>query len=262
MKLRIVTATRGESPYWSEAAASVAAAAPGAEHVVVCPADRMTEVGGVAGRFALVPQQQPGLYPNLNQGLRVPGDWEAYTWINDDDRLCGPGFGALLAAMERDPAIDIAFGRVDLIDGRGAYVGALPIVRQAADLAGLFVRGIIPFAQPGTVMRRELYERLHGFDESYRIVGDMDLFVRAAAAGARFAFVDAPVASFRLNAGQLSKRQAEVAAETARALQPLAGTRPRPGAVVRFRLANWRIYLERLRRHGWVSMRELYDRTT
>jgi hypothetical protein len=261
MKLRIVTATRGESPYWAETVASVAALKATAEHVVVCPAEKQAQVGGEGRAFTLVAQHRPGLYPKINQALREPGEWDAFTWINDDDVLRAPGFGRLAEWMQANPETDIGYGRVDLIDGRSGQVGDLPTARNPDDLGALFARGVIPFAQPGTIIRRRAYEQLGGIDESYRIVGDMDFFVRAVAAGVRFGFVDEHVASFRLNAGQLSKRTDEVAAETARALRPLQDRAARFGALARFRLANLGVYADRIRRHGFVSMRELYDRT-
>lgn len=262
MKLRIVTATRGESPFWNQAVTSVAAAGPAAEHVVVCPAARAGALKEAQPRCAVVPEKTAGLYAALNQGLREPpGDWDAFTWLNDDDVLLAPGFGNLVAGLDRWKSVGVAYGRVELIDGRGGRVGALPVARHAGDLAALLARGIMPLAQPGTVIRRRVWEKLGGFDESYRLAGDLDFFVRALADGARFEFVNAAVAAFRLSAGQLSKRRAESEAETGRALAPLASSPPSLAALWRFRLGNAGVYLERLRRHGWVSMRELYDRT-
>ena len=260
MKLRIVTATRGECPYWRETVLSVAAAAPGVEHVVVCPEAKISHVAAAGLRQLPVAQTIPGPFTKLNQAIRVPGDWDAFTWINDDDLLVAPGFSRIVAAVEQAPDVDIAYGRVDLLNRHGIRIGALPVAHRGSDFAALFACGIIPFAQPGTVIRRKVFERLGGLDESYRAAGDMDFFVRAVAAGMKFTFVDVHTASFRLIAGQLSKRP-EGAAEKTRALRPLSGRRGTLPALVRFRLANWRIYLERIRRHGWVSMRELYDRT-
>jgi GT2 family glycosyltransferase len=262
MKVLVVTATRGLSDYWPLTAESVRAAVPSARHIVVCPQEKASAVGQV-GSVQLIAQQRPGLYPKLNQGWREAGvDWDAFTWINDDDVLCAPGFGAIVQAMAGDPRIDFAYGRVDLIDGRGRRVCELPVARRSADLGDLLVQGIMPLAQPGTLIRRSAIEKLAGLDERFVITGDLDLFARAFAADMRFRFVDAKAAEFRLNAGQLSKRREEVATETARSLQPLAGWKATRAARWRFRRDNAGVYLDRIRRHGFVSMRELYDRTT
>jgi hypothetical protein len=260
MKLRIVTATRGECPYWRETVLSVAAAAPGVEHVVVCPEAKISHVAAAGLEQLPVGLIVPGPFSQLNEAIRVPGDWDAFTWINDDDLLVAPGFSQVVETVARNPDVDIAYGRVDLLNSRGIRIGALPVAHRGDDFGALFARGIIPFAQPGTVIRRKVFERLGGLEESYRAAGDMDFFVRAVVAGMKFTFVDAHVASFRLIAGQLSKKP-EGAAEKKRALRPLTDGRSTLAALVRFRLANWRVYLERIRRHGWVSMRELYDHT-
>jgi len=261
MKLRIVTATRGDSPHWPEAAASIAAIGVEVDHLVVCPAERIAALQPAAPAARFVAERSRGLYPALNQGLREPGDWDAFTWLNDDDVLLPAGFASLVATLRRDARPDAAYGRVDLIDSHGALIGALPVARRGSDLPALFARGIMPLAQPGTVMRRAVWDDLQGLDESYRYAADFDLFVRAIARGCRFGHVSARVAAFRLRAGQLSKQRIEVAAETRRALAVLQNVRPATAAWWRFRLGNFGVYAGRIRRHGWVSMRDLYDRT-
>ena len=258
MKLRVVTATRGDSSFLREAVGSINLVQPNAAHLIVCPETRKPSIP--AGTQAtVITETGTGLYAALNQGWRAPGEWDAFTWLNDDDLLLAPGFGGLLEALARRPEVDVAYGRVRLIGARGENLGSHPVARRGEDLAALLAGGIMPLAQPGTVIRRSLIERLGGFDETFRSAGDLDLFVRALVPGARFAFVNAWVASFRLHAGQLSKRRAEVEAETARALRPLAGAPRRLGTLLRFRFGNAGVYCDRVRRHGFRSMRELYD---
>jgi hypothetical protein len=260
MKVRIVTATRGQSPFWGATVDSIVAVAPAAEHVVVTGAAAGPPLTAAASRPRWVLESGPGLYPNVNAGAAAAGEWDALTWLNDDDVLAA-GFGALVMRMTREPEIGIAFGRVGLIDRSGGRLGELPVAHRPTDLPALLAQGIVPFAQPGTLIRRAVWEQLSGIDASYRLAGDLDFFVRALLHEVRFAFVNTEVAAFRLSAGQLSKRREEVDVETARALRALKSeSRSRP-ARWRFRWANLPVYLARVRRHGWVSMRQLYDRT-
>jgi glycosyltransferase len=260
MKLRIVTATRGDSAFFSEMLRSIGQAAPGVEHVVVCPAERIALLN-LRQHIRTIAEINGGLYAAIEQGLRESGDtWDAFTWINDDDLLNAEGFAKLIAELSHRPEIGVAYGRVVLIDGRGSRVGEIPVAGRGDDLVALLARGVIPLAQPGTIIRRSVWEKLGGFDLSYRSAGDLDFFVRALCAETRFAFVNAEVASFRLHAGQLSKRRAEVETETTRALEPLAALPNSLSALWRFQLGNAGIYFERLRRHGFVSMRTLYER--
>jgi hypothetical protein len=260
MKLRIVTATRGHSPFLIEAISSIKSAHPEAAQVIVCPAACVPSIVAGAGAVVL-PETGTGLYAALNQGWRALGDWDAFTWLNDDDLLLAPGFGGLLEAFARRTEVDVAYGRVGLIGARGENLGLHPVAHRGSDLKALLARGIMPLAQPGTVIRRSLIERLGGFDETFQLAADMDFFVRALVAGARFEFINARVANFRLHAGQLSKRRVAMEEETVRALRPLAGTPRSLAALLRFRLGNAGVYGDRVRRHGFMPMRELYDRT-
>jgi GT2 family glycosyltransferase len=262
MKLRVITATHGASPYFPAMLDSLAPVSSALEHIVVCPAGRVPPGLTSSGSRRIIVEESPGLYAAIEQGLRAPGvDWDAFTWINDDDLLAGAGCAALLQMLDTRPEIGVAYGRVALIGPRGERVGELPVSRREQDLKALLARGIMPLAQPGTVIRRSVWEKIGGFDRSYRSAGDLDFFVRALAAGVRFAFVDAEVASFRLHASQLSKFREEVAAETARALQPAAAWETSSFVPWRFRFENLVVYWERIRRHGFVSMQSLYENT-
>lgn len=291
MKLLILTPTLGANPLLRETVASIAAVAAlsGADkaentvrHVIVTPAHAAAAVEKIAPAAQIVSERAGerrggdgrggddsgggGLYAALNagvDGMATAGvEWDALTWINDDDRLCGPGFAQLLRKLKTSVGVGIAYGQVGLIDGRGERIGRLPVAHCGEDLAPLLARGIVPLAQPGTVIRRAAWEKLGGLDASYRLAGDLAFFVRALVTGVRFTFADAEVAEFRLRAGQLSKQQEIGAREKARALALLNGVAPAVGAHWRFRWQNRGVYAERVRRHGFVSMEQLYSRTS
>jgi hypothetical protein len=259
MKLRILTPTRGDSPHAAEAFASIARFAPEAEHVVISPRPDPGNLPVHPGGRHWVADAGQGIYAALNRGLAVPGDWEAFTWINDDDRL-EEGFGIAVRELAAASGAGIGYGRVSLIDAAGASFGALPIGTSAGDLTALLRRGIMPIAQPGTLIRRSVGERIGALDETYRIAGDLDFLVRALAAGVVFAHCRATVASFRLRPGQLSQAEALNEAEFARAVRRLGPSDGGLGALLRFRWANRRVYWDRWRRHGGLTMREVYRR--
>jgi hypothetical protein len=257
MNLCVITATRGTSAHLDATAASVRALGAGGRHVLVCPGGEHARLAGRFPGLEILIERESGLYAALNTGLaRVRND-EAFTWVNDDDVLCPAGISVALARLKAEPATGVVYGRVGLMNDGAERLGELPVAHQPSDLLALLASGIMPLAQPGTIMRGELAGKLGGFDPSYRLAGDLDYFVRALQAGANFAFVNVELAQFRLRAGQLSKDEPAVAAEFARAVAKL----PRgadSGARWRFRWANRGVYLERIRRHGFVRMPTLY----
>jgi len=256
MSLRVITATRGDSGLLAATAASVAAV-PGAQHILVCPAAVRADLARKYPALTVLAEGGGGLYAALNTGLDAPGDEEFVTWINDDDLLIASGMAAALQRFAAEASLGAVYGRVTLVDANGARLGELPVARHAPDLLPLVAAGLMPLAQPGTIFRRGAAAKVGRFDPSLRLAGDLDFFARALRDGVPFAFVDAEVARFRLHAGQLSKDEAAAANEHAR----VVGALPRGpvfAARWRFRWQNLPVYFERVRRHGFVSMKSLY----
>ena len=258
MKALVITPTLGVSPWLDEAMASVAGLPVACRHVLVCPAGVRAGLEQRFPQVQVVAEPGGGMYAAINAGIAAAQDWDAFTYLNDDDVLCAGGTAAALQCLERNSPADVVYGRVSLMDAHGALLGWLPVAHQPGDLAGLLARGLVPLAQPGTWLRPALLKRLGGFDESFRSAGDLDLFSRALAGSARFEYVPAEVARFRLHAGQLSKDEATGDAEKKRALARWQDAPASFSALLRFRRDNIPVYLDRIRRHGFVSMRRLY----
>jgi GT2 family glycosyltransferase len=264
MKLRIVTPTLGQSPWLNETLASAVLSTAQTECIVVAPSTQCRPLATVGDFARILPQSGTGLYDALNDGFRAPGDWSLGTWINDDDRLLPKGFSAALAALERRQDLAAVFGRVKLIDANGRCFAKIPIAHSGDDLGPLLAAGLVPLAQPGMVFRREMFERLGGFDDSLRSAGDMEFVYRALVAGYRFGFVDAWLAEFRVHSGQITQQVDVRHRETAAIV---TAARAVPDWICRAHVARWRFrwnnlgaYADRLRRHGFLSMERLTTR--
>lgn len=259
--LLVVTPTLGESRFLDSTLESFEIQGSNAACVLVAPGKVYAHLTRRFPKHRITQETGNGMYAALNTGLRscTAESWEWFSYLNDDDVWLSGISNALAHARRGIPRAAIVYGRVSLIGSRGEPLGALPVARSPTDLCALLSRGIIPIAQPGTLIHREVVERLGGFDESYRSAGDLDFFVRALAAGVRFEFVNHEVAAFRLHSNQISKDEITAREEKARALMGL----PRPkrnvtAAFVRFRAANLGAYLDRVRRFGFTRMKEIY----
>jgi len=235
-------------------------------HVVVAPDLVHGELRLKHPRLRLVRDAGYGLYCALNLGLAsvTEENWEWFTYLNDDDVWESPGFAnAFLEAVSAEVSVGIVYGRVRIINSNSCSMGEIPIARCSGDLRSLLSVGIIPFAQPGTLIRREVVESLKGFDESYRSAGDLDLLVRALISGWGFRFCPKIVASFRLHAGQISKDENTACIEKEVALRRLHGKRLEDYrfAVIKFRLGNSWNYAQRILRFGWVGMKDVYQKS-
>lgn len=262
----VVTPTLGEGLWLNETVASVKSCAPGWRHVLVAPA---RSVGELSARFptaTVVMERGVGMYGAINAGLANAGDWRLFTYLNDDDLLLSEFEAIVQAASRGSTGATIYYGAVRLIDATGRRLGTIPVSPLPQLNRALYAERIEPVYQHGTVVTRAAWDRLGGFDETFRYCGDSEFLARACVQEVGFMRVrGSEVAAFRLRAGQLTKNRAAMLAERIRVddklgLREGSTWRKRCWARAMFRLANLPAYLERLARHGFVSFDQLLAR--
>lgn len=149
----------------------------------------------------------PGsMYRAINDGMRAVPASSWLTYLNSDDLAYADGYARLIEHGERGP-FDVVYGTGDFVDEHGGFLfsrvpfGHVMARRQLG-------AGTMPFVQPAAIFRREVYDRLGGFDERLTQNGDYDFFARASSAGFRFRRLRGPaVAAFRVHADQMSRVQ-------------------------------------------------------
>lgn len=264
MRTLVITPTLGESPWLAETVASVASHALTGQHVLVAPVDVVPALAARFPKVTVLPETGGGMYAAINVALQVTQDWDAFTYINDDDLLL-PGFKAVAAALAARPGEPlIAYGRVRLIDGRGDRLGAIPVSPCPSYNRELYAQRLEPVYQHGTLVGRAVWTQHGGFDPDFRYCGDSEFFARMCAHGVPAVHVGGEVAAFRLHQGQLTKNRPVMIAERTRVDEKLglrtALTARHLWARLLFRLANLPVYAGRILRHGFVSFDELLAR--
>jgi glycosyltransferase involved in cell wall biosynthesis len=141
-----------------------------------------------------------GISDAMNKGLRLAtGEWVAHLHA-DDEYL--PGALAAVAEHAR-PGVDVLCGWLVKRERVGETVYRADPSRLDAEMT---------VNHPATFVRRELFERLGGFDGAYPNAMDYELFLRFAAAGARFAVIPRPLARMA-HGGQSEKDVGRTLAE-------------------------------------------------
>ncbi|WP_221032513.1 glycosyltransferase [Actomonas aquatica] len=257
----VVTPTLGDSPWLEETIDSVATQTMPCRHVLVCPPEKVSALRQRFPGTEVYPEPGGGMYAAINAGLAAAGEWGAFTYINDDDVLL-PGFSKVAKAAQSGEAA-VFYGGVRLINTRGERTGAIPISPWSRLNRRLYAQRVEPVYQHGTVFTRAVYDRIGGFDTDLKFCGDSEILARACVSGVRFRRASfGVVAAFRLRAGQLTKNLPVMLAEHHKLYDkhrlPAAklGLSHRLARAV-FLVGNLGVYLERIRRHGFIGFGEV-----
>lgn len=159
------------------------------EHVVVdggstdstCQLARDSGLG-----VRLVSEPDHGIYDAFNRGLALArGRW--ITFLNADDVYAHPRvLESVMDHADRAPAVGLFHADMDWVDETGR------VVFEGRFLGGGEDPGFdleMPFHHPTVFVARAVYERLGGFDATFRLAGDFDFLLRAYLAGVRFQHV-------------------------------------------------------------------------
>lgn len=130
----------------------------------------------------------------INDGI-ARGRAPFVCWLNSDDWLLDGGLKALLGALERAPDAAFAYGRTwDCDDTTGRMRRAF-----VAPFSEWLMARLCLVSQPGTLMRRDAWERVHGVNPELHMAMDYDLWWRLYRACGKPAFVDDFVAVNRVH---------------------------------------------------------------
>lgn len=109
----------------------------------------------------------------INEGI-AKGKAPYVCWLNSDDWFLPTGLMQLVDALEKNPDAPMAYGRVWNVQDHTQK--RLPIWVEPFNERRMSLRCII--SQPGTLIRRHVWEALQGLNESLHMVMDYDLWWR------------------------------------------------------------------------------------
>jgi glycosyltransferase involved in cell wall biosynthesis len=180
-----------------------------------------------------------GMYDAVNKGLsRAHGDVLAY--LNADDVYLP--WSVDVAVRTLASGVDFCYGDLGVLRGR-KQKSFMPNFYPAFDLN--IYAFFLQLAQPTVFWRRSAYDRLGGFDDSFRLVADCDYWLRAGVSGCSFRHVSELLAVQFDHGETLRNRfRADLKEELERIQQTYRGAIGPPEPYGRFRMAlEWRAQL-------------------
>lgn len=154
-------------------------------------------------RVRLLRQPNGGISTARNHALRLSSG--AVLALLDSDDMWAPEYlASQMAIFDAHPEVDVVSGNAFFLGSRldGQPARPWPDHRPAPDLASIIADEESVFIM--SMFRRRVYETIGGFDETLRTNEDYHYWIRAAAAGFRFARNDRPLGHYRRRDDSLS----------------------------------------------------------
>lgn len=217
------------------------------KHIIVCPPNKIEDVQNRYGVDCIPePEGKRGIYPPLNYAFNLFGNkYEYLTFINDDDYWL-PDYAKLIDYVINHKDVDFVYSRVAYINEFGVKIGTQTSSSRLHDMRTLHQRGIVLLTQQSTLVKSDLFFKIGGFDESYKLGADTKFYLTLSQLNIKFKYFDCETAAYMIQSGQLSSNINLQREEHLRLLDefPIEGNSLFPTLL--FRFANLSIYLRRL----------------
>jgi GT2 family glycosyltransferase len=126
----------------------------------------------------------------------VSGDIVA--WLNADDYYLPGTLDRVSACFENNPDVDIVYGDAIHVSPEGLFLSYFPAIQEfnAKDLSQTCF-----ICQPACFVRRKVYDRVGGLDQTLQYTMDWDLWWRLSNSGAKFQYLHKVLAAVRYYSG-------------------------------------------------------------
>ena len=207
-KISVVTPSLNMGRFIEDAVLSVVKQGyPNFEHIVVdaCSQDNTLDVLRSYPHVRWLSEPDGGQSDALNKGFRM-ATGELVGWLNADEYYLPGAFHAVGRFATDNPGADILYGDTIFVDGEGRLQRAKKEHEFSFPVL-LYYGCFIP--TDATFFRRHFIEENSFIDTNYRVVMDFEYFVRCAASGRHFNYINRLLGSFRRHGSNISCLQIE-----------------------------------------------------
>ena len=163
----------------------------------------------------VVADPSTGLAAAINTGIyTLPENCEYVSWLGDDDLLMPNGLHDCQKVLLNDEKIVLVFGNCEYIDSKGDAIWRNSFGNLAIKLLKI---GPCLIPQPGSLFRRDVFQKIGGLNTEFGWAFDFDLFIKFSKVG-KIEYLNKDLAAFRWHSDSLTvKERKKSVAEASRA---------------------------------------------
>lgn len=156
-------------------------------------------------RIRLVSRANRGLTPSLNEGLSL-ATGEFIARMDGDDLATPDRFKLQVEFLRANPDVVLLGGAYELIDGAGRRIRVWQPESDDATLQKYCLEGSTPICHPLAMMRAAAVKQVGGYDESFTVAQDLDLWLRLGEVG-KMACLPQTLLQYRQHEGSVSEKK-------------------------------------------------------
>jgi len=148
----------------------------------------VSELWAAEDRVIYFRQENKGLGATRNKGLSLARG-EFVQFLDSDDSIASGKFESQIRRFEEDKAADIVYSDYANLGGDKDHVGevARPLVPGESPVSRLIRENFMPVHS--SLIKREVFDKEGGFDESRVALEDWDVWLRLACRGYKFSYL-------------------------------------------------------------------------
>jgi glycosyltransferase involved in cell wall biosynthesis len=167
--------------------------------------DTREAIRGFGDRVRYFHQENRGLAAARNRGIgESRGDFVAF--LDADDLWLPRKLERQLEVFDRHPSVRLVYAGVFHVDCEGRVLQEIQPRHRGTTVSQLLLDNVVIGSGTTAVVPRECLKELGGFDECFSVCEDWELWLRIARRY-ELDYVDAPLAKYRLHAGNAHKNQ-------------------------------------------------------
>lgn len=177
------------------------------DHYIIVPANEYEALKKVYPNSKIICEPtglKKGIYPSLNFAFNLLAkNYKYITFINDDDYWL-PEFKLLINTLLSDKNIDFIYGKVRFVDENNTIIKRQTSSSQFYSFLSLMHSKIVLFTQQATIIKTDLFFKLGGFSEEFKLVSDSKFWIDLSLIRPNFRYLDNEFAAYTIQDSQLS----------------------------------------------------------
>ena len=159
-----------------------------------------------------------------------------------------PDFAKLIRLVKEHPGLDMVYAKTLYVDENNNVIKRQACSNQFYRFNDLFHENVILLTQQTTLVKKDFFFKVGGFDDSYKLIADTKFWIQASLMKPKFRYIKSFVSCYTLHESQLSKDKAfqEKEHERLRDEYPSCSVFRRRLFLIAYRIYNLNVYFKRL----------------